>query len=698
MKITKLTHLKSVRTIPRAKKSLRIGLVSLLLALGLAACGTEASVSKVDGKMSGSNLERPSPPIGSNLATAPATQAANAAPKEIITHNLPPICTPEKGCTNWKVKDTESVIVNIKDRIRGGSQHNPVWGNSSLVGPAVTRKTGRAFVALVTMEDRASDLAIQWATSDKFNELTQDGYGWINDSGNLAAIRPGLKVVLDASSHAMLAGQYLVTIVLNDQGAYTLLSTVGTDNGREKQGPLAIPAYPQARLIWSEANGTANQLFPSISFLDSGAGWPPYPSGQAVEGVRVVDLSGDWAKPNGLATVSDRFDRADSPTGLGISSSGATWSVDRGNWSINQGRAYGTNSTGTEVARAWLPAPADGLFQWDVTIPQSGIPGFGLTLRRVSEGNYIQLALKDGNNMQIQAIANGKLESTIAAIGFSWRPGQTYRITAATQGNQYRVWADEQDVFNEWKVDGDNHYLNGSGMGILVNGPNAAKHSFANLAHFPHQLTLPAEIGQGPVPMVKQGGEIVAQDSFKDLNYKRLQSHKPETGPTWNEKQGFWLVKGNQISLDPIEGTNRVTQSLDVNNGEASVDIVTPPNFPTSTLRVGVVLREADQNNYTIVRLYKDSGTSEIELLEVIDGVARVVHKVDITAETVKPSTTYNLRVQAFNDLILVFLDNQPRLAYYTLAVSPLGKQWGLYRENIDDGAIFDNWTVKTLN
>jgi len=47
--------------------------------------------------------------------------------------------------------------------------------------------------------------------------------------------------------------------------------------------------------------------------------------------------------------------------------------------------------------------------------------------------------------------------------------------------------------------------------------------------------------------------------------------------------------------------------------------------------------------------------------------------------------------------LVQVFLDGVPRLSYYTPVGSPQGTRFGLVRNNIDDGVVFDNWVAKAL-
>jgi hypothetical protein len=73
-----------------------------------------------------------------------------------------------------------------------------------------------------------------------------------------------------------------------------------------------------------------------------------------------------------------------------------------------------------------------------------------------------------------------------------------------------------------------------------------------------------------------------------------------------------------------------------------------------------------------------------------------VVKKVNI-ANYYVVGTTYTLKVQCKDDLIAVFLDGKPLLCYYAQSGSPVGTRFGLVQNNLDDGAVFDNWLVKAL-
>jgi hypothetical protein len=123
-------------------------------------------------------------------------------------------------------------------------------------------------------------------------------------------------------------------VVLNDQGAWVLLSTWGTVPAllHGSNDPIGIPAYPQARLLYVDSNGTAATLYPYVSALGT---ITSYPNGHAVEDVRMPDLPAPYNVADGIAASADRFTRADSNVSMG-----GSWTAVVGTWGIasNQGR------------------------------------------------------------------------------------------------------------------------------------------------------------------------------------------------------------------------------------------------------------------------------------------------------------------------------------------------------------------------
>jgi hypothetical protein len=259
-------------------------------------------------------------------------------------------------------------------------------------------------------------------------------------------------------------------------------------------------------------------------------------------------------------------------------------------------------------------------------------------------------------------------------------------------------------VFGSWKTDAGNNFLTATGLGIYAaNGSGSGTSPlFTAAVFYPNTFTLPAEITAGAVPVVYAPGATLASDTFTDTDTTALTAHTPTLGSAWTNILGTWTISSNRATVSAAVGANMITQALSTPNAECSIDIITPGALATSTVRAGIALRYVDSNNYLVVRLYKDSGTSEIEISETVGGTGIVSHKTDLSAAAVTTSTTYTLKCQIAADpnggadLLHVWLDSKPRLSY-KLRAANAGTRFGLYRENTDDGCVFDNWIVKAL-
>jgi hypothetical protein len=307
--------------------------------------------------------------------------------------------------------------------------------------------------------------------------------------------------------------------------------------------------------------------------------------------------------------------------------------------------------------------------------------------------NLVRIDIWEGGDNQVHIIVSQ---------GMTWVAGNTYDITVGAFGNKYAVWVNSM-LKIAWTADTGNHFLTATGVGYGVRGRNITTGwdviRFDNVATHPHTITIPASLTVGKVPDVLTGGSTLGSDVFTDTNGVRLNAHTAGAGGAWTEHTGTWTVQSNRATVVVATGLNFATQNLGVTNVECSVDLVTPGSFPTDYLISGIAARYVDDNNYIAIRTVMSPaqvGQDEIELHELIGGAGGVVKKVNL-ANYYAVGVTYALKVQCKGDLIQVFLDGVPRLSYYTQAGSPLGTRFGLVQHNLDDGVVFDNWTVKAL-
>jgi hypothetical protein len=609
---------------------------------------------------------------------------------------------------------TGALLKTLAGALRGGSQtSSPVWGSSKILwtdnlGNGFARVPGRTFCALVTLEDFGSDVALGWDTATNTGDPRTVGHGWVNENGKLEAIAPGAKITFDSGTRNVRSAQYLIGVTLGDLGAVVWLSSFGTDDANAPAAgftdQVGIPAYPSARVLWVNYADTTTPLYPYLSFLDSGNGGTTYPNGQCVQDARVVDPV-SWSAVDALTATVDRFTRADSTTSLGTSTSGIAWATDAGTWGISSNQAYIQTASG--FTRAYLanalPSGGDGIVSIFITAPNPATVGFGIMVRRQDSSNFLRLWNNSTNSIVLQTWVAGAFNATIGSTAFTWTAGQTYHWLLVMKGNKYRLWIDGVDVWGAWQTDSNNRFLTSRDVGLYSN--NSAGNGttrWDNLAIYPNTFTLPPEIQAGACPVVYVTGATLASDTFTDTDATALTSHSAEAGGAWTNILGTWTVQSNRASCAAASGSNMITQSLGTANAECSVDIITPASFPTTTVRAGICVRYVDSSNYLFVRLYKDSGTSEIEINETVAGSGLISHKVDLSAAAVAVNTTYTLKVQISADpnggadLMHVLLDGKLRLSY-KLRAPNAGTRFGLYRENTDDGCVFDNWSAKAL-
>ncbi|MFN8633874.1 MAG: hypothetical protein U0893_08475 [Chloroflexota bacterium] len=646
---------------------------------------------------------------------------------------LPATLPANPGPGSWHLTDVEGQIKKLGGRLRGLTQPaSPVWGEAKIVGPGFSRLGGRAYAAVITLEDQNAPLVAGWdvasgGTADPRNV----GHSIVFDTSNLGVSIPGREVLVNSQTGATGASarpiQYLVVVVLGDVGATYWISTFDQmTGGLEGDGDrVGIPAWPQMRLLWVDGGataGTTGTLFPIVSGNRDGNGvMPPYSyvNGHGVEDLRVIDLPAPWSSPDGLASLADRFTRGPA------ASLGGPWAAQSGSWSIAaDNRAATTSTSGTLVAWA-NGGQADGLFQWDVTVPSTfngSNAGFGAVVRRADANNYLRVWNNLANQLVLQTWKNGAFGTTLYSQAFTWTPGSTNRLTVLAKGNTYLIFINGQVVNSgNWIVDSGNNFLTATGFGLYGLGTGDAAMTGArwdNVAAYPFVVSGPSIVGQGAVTAPFQAGAQVAQDTFTGANGTQLLNHTAEQGGPWSSftfptGSGVnWTLSGNHLNgalvgAPSATAQNVIVQNVGTTDLEASVKIT--PNAalsPTNgVMRSGIAVRWTDIQNHVLVRLYKDplqQGSDEIELIETVGGQSRVQHKVNVGPKYVGGQAV-TLTVQAKGDVIRVFLDGEPRIAFITTVLG--GTRAGLHRPDVDsasgsgtnDACTFDDWVVKAL-
>lgn len=606
-----------------------------------------------------------------------------------------------------RTTDAESKIFITLDRLRGGGQDTPVWGQSKLVWETTqyggfARVTGRTLVGLLLPEDTivTADIAFGWASADNIGDPRTDGLGFLTeDGGEQDIIVPGVKVKLRGDNQFNVRPmQYLIVITLNDVGAVWMISTFGTASSAVGQMTAStIPQYPLASIIWVDNYNTLTPLFPYIQYF----GVLTYPNGNSLEDVRVLDVSA-WSAPDALASFADHFTRPDSALVVGNG-----WTVDAsGVWGISSGQAYFVTRILAQthfVIHDTGLANGNGFFVWDWTCPTAGTPYFFLFWRYQDASNYWKIHNFAGNFVYITRVIAG-VETDVIAQAFTWVAGQTYHITLLADGIRVAMAIDNAIKTNTSSA-AWNFLTNATKFGFGESNLPKVGERWDNVAVYPLQTTLPAVFDLGKIPTILTGGTILAQDSFTGINGTNLTAHTPEIGPAWATDGSVWQITSNQADpVTPLIGQLNAFQELNTDDAEAQVVVAIPNPIPLNYILAGIVFRYVDVNNYCFARIthvdYAPT-SDEVEMGYNNNGVLTILHKINLGSFNIA-GTNRTIKVQTKDDLIQVFLNGEPIISYYTVPSNPTGTKWGLHvdrrtGEIQDEGALFNDWIARAL-
>jgi len=274
------------------------------------------------------------------------------------------------------------------------------------------------------------------------------------------------------------------------------------------------------------------------------------------------------------------------------------------------------------------------------------------------------------------------------------------------EGANYRIFVNGVDPFaGAWQNDVNSRFITSRDCGLYsANGTDFTTTRWDNFSAFPFTFTVPSELTSGAVPVIYTGGSTLASDLFTDTNGTALAAHTPTSGGAWTAHVGTWTIQSNRATCATAASINQATQDAGSRNAECQVSIITPGAFPTGKLRCGIVVRRVDIDNCLAVRIYKDPGqpaNDEIEIVELIGGASAIVHKTNI-GTYFAINTTYVLKVQIAadpnggDDLMQVWLDGKPRVSY-KISTANVATRMGLHFDSVDDGCVFDTWSVKAL-
>lgn len=577
------------------------------------------------------------------------------------------------------------------------------WGASEIRYPAQARTNGKTLIVLVTPEDADADLAIGWSTSATAIDPRTDGYGVLIEDKSFKVITPDGVIPLDSGGRMTRPMQYLVAIVLLDEGAAVYICSFGADSGAGMEYPAGIPAFPDMRPLFVTHDGTSSPLYPYISAYDLVSGG--YPGGHRFQDLRVLTVD-DWTAEDALAAAADRFTRADSALTLG-----GSWTSDNGTFGIASNEAYPVSVSG--FGRVWMESgESDFILAGRLPIPSNGYRKYGFMLRGEDDENFIRLWF-DSGIAQLQTWVEGSFGDTIANIAYSMAADTTYDAVLIASGNKYRLYINGVDLYGSWAEDVNSRFLTATKHGLYIledTGYEDAR--WGKFAVYPLEITAPVALQTGASPTIFTAGSVIASDTFTDTDGTSLDVHTPTLGSAWTEHVGGWTIEGNRL-LCSTQATGFVNLcTMDVGASQAEATCTMHVDATATEVYAGICFRFVDVNNYLMIQPLKQDVqiySNEVELIEVIGGVFEVVRKDNLglggTTDYFADGGSYDLKVQVGLDdsgaeIVQVWIDGEPRISYALRDTSPAGTRWGFAHNldgRVDDGTAFDGWTVKAL-
>ncbi|HEY1012900.1 MAG TPA: hypothetical protein VGE07_09380 [Herpetosiphonaceae bacterium] len=593
----------------------------------------------------------------------------------------------------------------FEDSLRGmAQQSSPEWGRSAVLGESHKRAAGTITQIYVIPSDAGADGFIGLVDPTGGADPRLNGHGLIWENGALSVATPGQAVPIYAGLRNLRPIEYLVTVIEYDQGAAVLLSAPEEDQGHGMEGPLTIPAWPQARLLHSTRIGAAPMLAPAASFLGDVGG---YIHGHLVDDMRVIADIADYARQDPLAAVADRFGGPDHPTSIG-----PAYSAEAGTFGMAGGEVFVDGEPG--LLRIYRPSDlydANGIYEWDVVIPEGGAPlNAGGYFCRADGDNYWRWLADDGS-FRIQTWVDGSFDRTIYSTHYDWAPG-LHQVRIQRQGASVRSAINDTPLsVGNWFADPNNRHPRGTGIGLY--SINATAMRWRYLAATPPVFML-AEAGQrGVAPRLAAAVATIGRDNFEQPG--RLSERSAEAGGRWTEPFGEWSAKAGRVACgrSPADGngTNAALQELGTPYGQFEVTVHTAPVFSTGLVRAGIVLNWRSNQEYMAIRLFADPLgqplSDEVELLEIVGGNGLIQRKVNI-GNALLADGAYRLRVQHFvkasdgrqRPIVQVLLWDgaawRPRLTH-TPSMAFSAPSHGLYLDQSDDGSTFSGWHAQAV-
>lgn len=175
---------------------------------------------------------------------------------------------------------------------------------------------------------------------------------------------------------------------------------------------------------------------------------------------QIVDLNG--------SQITDRFNREDSASSLGVATSGQTWVADAGTWGIAGNRAYMVAQSGDSLATI-----NSGLSNIDYSADFVYATDGGIIFRSVDVNNYWLVLLPPATNrLQLYKRTGAASYTQVANPIVSLLPGASYNLRLTANGSAINVYLDDTLVIGPIT---DATYSTATRVGIRQNATGAQR-------------------------------------------------------------------------------------------------------------------------------------------------------------------------------------------------------------------------------
>lgn len=182
-------------------------------------------------------------------------------------------------------------------------------------------------------------------------------------------------------------------------------------------------------------------------------------------------------------------------------------------------------------------------------------------------------------------------------------------------------------------------------------------------------------------------------DSFNRAN-SAVSLGNADTGETWIAQSGTWGIAANKAYLAANAAAND-TAVLDTGTGDGDLVVDVTLSATNNRADVGLIIRDADVNNYLLLAFSKVAGFNQMTLYKRVAGVFTQLGSALVGA--LVNGTTYNVHVTFTGTSIEVEVDGVSRISYNTATGLEANTKIG-FREAFgpggdDGGSRFDNLT-----